>query len=417
MADGNAVKGWVDQSGNNNNATHMTGGTLKLGSNGIGGKAALMFPSGNRLETTSFLTSAYDHAVTIYAVCSAPNSQPVETLLTFGSDLQNFFSATTNISPQAWGVVMPVGNSYFVAPPGTRNAHVLAIRLDGTFEAVFLDNRYYMQYDNSAAGLSGVLRIARPGSTDNYNWSALVGDILVYNSAHTQAQSRQVIDYLLKKYGENSLYNYPVVAVQGNSWVFGYGATPGKTDITTNVSVALGNSYNFYHCGVPGRTIDTCATQAPTEIDPGLNPSRTDNIFIGWEIVNQLGAGSTPAQVMAKLASWCNARRAAGWNKIILIDSLPNTAQEANREAVNSLLASDFSTSTPYSTSSYVYAATSGVTYADYLVKVSADPNMGGSGQNTNSTYYYSDHIHPNDNGYAILAPYLRDGIRAALGQ
>jgi hypothetical protein len=413
--DGAAVNGWKDQSGHNNHATYAAGGILKLGANGIAGKPALLFSAGNRLETTSFLSSAYDHAVSIYAVCTAPSITTVKTLLTFGTDFQQYMSATTNNSPyQAWGVVMPASSTYFIAPPGARNVHILASKIDGTFKTVFLDARYYLQYDTVSAGLTGLLRIARPGTTANYYWPALIGDILVYNAAHSQAQSRQVIDYLMKKYGEPSLYSIPVVAVQGNSMVFGFGATAGKTDLVTNISANLGNNYNIYHCGVSGRTVDTCISNAPTEIDPGVNPARTDNVFVGWEAINQIAAGSTPAQVMTKIASWCNSRASAGWNKRVIVDCLPHSTYETAREQVNDLLATDFPTATAYA---HVYAAAAGITYAQYCVRVSEDPNMGGGGQNTNTTYYYTDAIHPNANGYATLAPYVANGIRAALGQ
>jgi lysophospholipase L1-like esterase len=439
---GATVNGWADQSGNGNNATYSSGGTLQLGANGINSKPALSFMSGNKLVTSSFLAS--NQATTVYLVVTAPPSSTVETAITNGSDFQSYFSATTNVSPQKWATVNPT-NTHWISPPATRNVHIMMAKWDGTFRLTGLDNYVYMDYSSENSGLTGALTIARPAVTNSYNWPALIGDLLVYNAAHTPTQMAKVCNYLWTKYGQASLYTLPNLAFEGNSWVSEYVASgsewEGVNGTPSDVIQGLGSNYNFTKIGVLGRNITTMTSQAPTEIDPSIMAGTT-NVIAGWEIVNQC-SGSTAAQTYADLQAWATARKAAGWNKVVIVDSLPNpnSTVETCREGVNAYLAADFPTATSHSN---VYSAGAGVTYADYMVQVSQDATMGygptanctgngvpwscctgsgtsscttSTGANYNGTYYQTDNIHPNVAGSAILAPYIQNGFKAALGQ
>lgn len=439
---GAAVKGWADQSGNGNNATDSSGGTLQLTTNGINGRPALKFAAGNKLVTPSFLTS--NQSTTIYFVTSAFSGQSVETAFTSGSDFQAWFGATTSVSPQKWSIVNPTAGKN-AAPPGTPAAHVLVGRWDGTFRLTSLDNYTYLDYSTENSGFSGALTLARPASTGNYYWSALFGDIFVFNAVHTPAQMRQMCDWLQRKYGQPSLYTLPNLALEGNSWVSEYvvsgSGAEGMNLTPSDVILGLGANYNYTKVGVAGRNITTMISQAPTEIDPFVDAGGSASIIAGWEIINQCGA-STASQTYSYLQAWASARKAAGWGKVIIIDALPNpnSTSETCREGVNALLAADFPNSTSHSN---VHSAGAGITYADYLVQLSQDATMGygptanctgsgapwscctgagtstcanGSGAN-NTSYYQTDHIHPDVSGAVILAPYIEGGYQAALGQ
>jgi lysophospholipase L1-like esterase len=50
--------------------------------------------------------------------------------------------------------------------------------------------------------------------------------------------------------------------------------------------------------------------------------------------------------------------------------------------------------------------------FADVLVDVAADPNIGVAGANSNTTYFDPDAIHLNNTGYAIVATL----VKATLG-
>src|SRR5262249_39426012 len=56
-------------------------------------------------------------------------------------------------------------------------------------------------------------------------------------------------------------------------------------------------------------------------------------------------------------------------------------------------------------------------TFCDGLVDVAADSRIGVLGEEQQNTYYYTDHIHLNSAGYAILADYAAPGVSQALGQ
>ena len=417
--DGASVCGWADQSTSANNATGTACAVLKLAGNGINGHAALNFTSGNaRLYTPSFLSSAYDHAVTIYVVDVPINGQSVKVAVA-NQGITNYIGGETDNATYAtpWNFTanIPITGKAFIQQTNTsdQGVYITSEAINGS-TALFRNNNI-LQYlpDTAVAGLSGTLAIGGRDSSTSFTWTGLIGDILIYNGAHTRAQQLQVTDYLLAKYGKTQVSTLPNVALQGNSLTAGNGASQGNTDVGTYIATTLGKGFAFLSHGIAGRTLTDMTTDATTEIDPSVNTGISSNTIIAWEGTNALNA-STPAQIITQYQTYFAARVTAGWNKRIVVDVLPNCsgsgAYETNRLALNALLASAFNVSTAYSN---VYAAAPGTTWADYLVKLTGDSTVGQPGQCSNATYY-ADGTHMTPAGYALIAPYFSNAVLLA---
>ena len=149
--------------------------------------------------------------------------------------------------------------------------------------------------------------------------------------------------------------------------------------------------YNF---GLGAVTLASLASQASTVVDPLYDGARR-SVLVIFAGTNDVALSGTPgATVYSTLASYCNARRAVGW-KVCVVTMLPRTGTNTERATYNSLIRANWPS------------------FADALADVGGDATIGQDGQNTNTTYYNADAIHPNSACHAILANY----IRAATGK
>jgi lysophospholipase L1-like esterase len=88
---------------------------------------------------------------------------------------------------------------------------------------------------------------------------------------------------------------------------------------------------------------------------------------------------------------------------------LPRTGFETQRASLNALLRADFNVAT---SDPNVWLPAPGITYADVLIDVGNDANIGQAGQNTSLTYYDADQLHLNNTGYGVVAGYAVTAIR-----
>lgn len=103
----------------------------------------------------------------------------------------------------------------------------------------------------------------------------------------------------------------------------------------------------------------------------------------------------TVATFVSEVVAFCAARKAAGWNAVIIGTVLPRAdisgpLLETNRLAYNSTITASG------------WAAANGI---DGIFDLGGDPTMGNIATCSNPTYYNTDLIHPTTAGHAILAP------------
>ena len=131
---------------------------------------------------------------------------------------------------------------------------------------------------------------------------------------------------------------------------------------------------------VSGRTVATMLANGATNIDPLIKIA--NNTLVIWGGINDNGA-STAQQIYDNLAAYCRARKAAGWNKVIVCTEIDSTAAgwTAKKNTLNGLIAADHS-------------------WADAVADLGADARL----QNASDATYYTDGTHLTAAGYAVVA-------------
>jgi hypothetical protein len=189
-----------------------------------------------------------------------------------------------------------------------------------------------------------------------------------------------------------------LVVIDGSSQAVGYGATPGNDwgsrVIATIENPSLG-AWLKRNVASGGQTVAMMAADAATQVDVLYNSAYHHNICIVWEGCISISNGYTSAQLHDELKAYCLARRAAGF-QVVLLTVLPygdNPESEVRRTSANALIRADWTD------------------YADALADVALDSRIGEAGDQNNTTYYLVDKWHLNDAGNAIVADIVRTAV------
>jgi lysophospholipase L1-like esterase len=120
------------------------------------------------------------------------------------------------------------------------------------------------------------------------------------------------------------------------------------------------------------------------------------SVLIG--VNDQVSGGLSTSTFLTNLASYCNARRTAGW-KVVVATLLPGTetalissGYEAWRQTVNTAIRGWVSTN------------------CDAVADFAASSTMGDEAD-ANNTTYYSDKVHPTLAGQYVLAPIMAAAV------
>jgi lysophospholipase L1-like esterase len=151
----------------------------------------------------------------------------------------------------------------------------------------------------------------------------------------------------------------------------------------------LGRPTSLYVSATPGADLADMIAEAPTEIDARFDPAADANVCVVQGGASDLKGGpDVVAQVFDALRTYCQGRRAAGF-QVAVVTLLPRSDISYFNEARNS-----FNT----------LVREQWPTFADAVVDIAADPRMGDDGDNLDRTYYRPDQVHPNAEGCAVLA-------------
>lgn len=211
------------------------------------------------------------------------------------------------------------------------------------------------------------------GNLDRY-----LSNLLILNTCPTDAQIRQMYP------------TYDQIVFCGDS------RSEGKPHIYRATEYA-GFTMNCRNVAVGGYKVSDLTNIAVTKVDPFIQSSKK-NICLIWAGVNaELGANYV--DIYNALATFCTARKAAGWTTIVCSEI---DAQDANRNAINwhtimwpglnGLLAADHS-------------------FADYYCDLGANVNL----QDANNTTYFADKVHLTVTGYEQVAQTMYPIIQAAI--
>jgi hypothetical protein len=241
-------------------------------------------------------------------------------------------------------------------------------------------------YSTGLGTFSGTMSgYARVGNNAGTGWSNNIHDFMLINREITYAEARTLAGY--------DAPSNVLVGCDGDS------RTSTKSWVQSIYPTVL-TKYGFsgiQEWGVSGQTVGNMITNGAANIDSKLI-SGGSNILVVWGGVNDsLEGGMTASTIYTRLQTYCQARRAAGWNKIIVCSEID--AQDASRNAVgwhgtmypalNALLRANYS-------------------FADRLADLGADARLQDA---TNTTYFNADKVHPAEGGCDVIASIIQTQI------
>lgn len=238
------------------------------------------------------------------------------------------------------------------------------------------------------------------GNSDGY-FPGSIGMIDLYTVAHTTTQVRTNTNAMFGLMGRRGVsMNAPVkfIGYEGDSITAGTGLTPPQR-WSWLIDLALSPIVPAWNFAVGGSTVADATARAATT-DSALNPATTHNTLTVWFGANDLSGGSSSAATfVASLKTYCLARKAAGWQKIVLIPILPRgdiAGFNTRRNAANALELADPD-------------FTNGVA-ADIIATI--DAAMFADGATSDATLYQVDLVHPTALG---CSTYLGPNIQTAI--
>lgn len=148
-------------------------------------------------------------------------------------------------------------------------------------------------------------------------------------------------------------------------------------------------------------------TAAASSLDALLTtpsqPTQTNilSVEIGAnDLGNNISFGGNPNGFTTALATYLDARRAAGWK--VVIHTILSRSDGTNSTLFN-----------PDRATANTTIRTWLGTHADAIADVAADATIGPDGVSDNLTYYNADKVHPIDAAYAIWEPITRAAVNS----
>lgn len=190
-----------------------------------------------------------------------------------------------------------------------------------------------------------------------------------------------------------SWLNNAVIVFDGNSLTAGQGASAGMDYPAQMISLLSGypvtgiESHNY---GVSAQTTSDMASDAASQVDTQINVG-VENILFAWEIGNDIYFNGDVSAAETRWASYCNARKAAGWT-VICINLLPRNQTSGFGDNVT-VFNGKLSTAN-------TWLAANWSTFSDAMVDIRSDSRLSDF---TDSTYF-SDGTHLTDAGYGVVA-------------
>jgi hypothetical protein len=261
----------------------------------------------------------------------------------------------------------------------------------------------------------GPLKIYTPTVTDatlttnplliGQQMSGRIGEVIGFQAALSDSEMQRVAAYLTKKWANG----YPINLVfEGDSQTAGGAATAG-VESSANASLADRNwpaklqtqlasfADRIAHRNVAvGGSGFTDLNSRAAALDALISPY-SHNVLTVWCGTNEayLNAATTSHN---SLRTYCLARRAAGWEKIIVVTAMDRSdvSNETWRSAFNNLIRANYHL------------------YSDGICDVAADPILGVTGAYTNTTYF-NDGIHINPTGCTYFAGLMANTLTPIL--
>lgn len=306
--------------------------------------------------------------------------------------------------PVAGGLSLQTGLRFSVSTPMVVTG---AIQTSGLrFWMSGLKSSYARITNTGTFGARSGGAIGQRASKDFANFlRANIYEMVVLNRVWSESEQAVAESELLNKWGASRITPLGSIVFCGNSLTFA------ATYIQNMTSADWTHQYHLHNYGENGAT--TLTMPVP---DVSLQVPGGANVCVVWEGTNHLGAGATAVATYNALVAFCAARKAEGW-QVIIMSILPRTDAakpanfDANRATINGNFRTDFDAAT---SDAYAFGPAVGTTYADLLCDVAADTLIGEDGDSDNTTYY-SDKLHMTTAGYNIIGGHVRPAVKLLL--
>ncbi|MEI6727320.1 MAG: SGNH/GDSL hydrolase family protein, partial [Actinomycetes bacterium] len=163
--------------------------------------------------------------------------------------------------------------------------------------------------------------------------------------------------------GESPFFSRGILVWEGGSIIIGGSATDGD-ELTRQTRALLDHTCHSYKSTSGNRTLADMIAQAPVRVDPHYDPMADANICVVMAGGGDLASGGDPQAVLDALQTYCAARRAAGF-EVVVLTLLPRSDPvgfDAARAVYNDMLRAQWPA------------------FADGLADVAADPRIGADG-------------------------------------
>lgn len=190
--------------------------------------------------------------------------------------------------------------------------------------------------------------------------------------------------------GEIQVWGVPMGAQQAANLVFTGDSLTQAATYPNAVVAGLTTGCAMTNVALIGATMEGLIVADVTAVDPLLSPGSSNAVFV-WAGTNDLFFGATAAATEGFIQAYCLARKAAGWDKVLIATILPRSnvgtpvGFEAARVAVNIWLRAHWTE------------------FADALMDFSADSRIGEEDDDENA-FFYADLVHMTATGYGIVA-------------
>lgn len=329
-------------------------------------------------------SAVFATAKTVIFACAKPGSG--NAALGGSNDSPGLLLNCTN--SQLNTIVAGVGYKTLATKP-TYGEQLLTAVLDAS-----ADRLYYSDVELAYSSQSGSLAEVRTnpiignGSASALPFGVPIYFALFYSDQLTVPQITQLESYVRQRLSAQSGLAQRVL-FDGNSLVEGTTNPTPADRFYDKTLLLLNGSPDTANIGVGGQQTGSIVTN--TNAYPYYSIRRPKNIYLLWEITNDLALGSvSTATARTNIISACQQQRDRG-SLVAVMTCLPRSDTgnftEANRQTVNASLLADF----PTSLGNRLYT---GASYADVLIDVGSNPIIGVAGANTSLTYYNADQVH-----------------------
>ena len=184
-----------------------------------------------------------------------------------------------------------------------------------------------------------------------------------------------------------------IIVCHGNSNTKG-SVTHSRDRYPTQLMTEFGDEWLAYNLGTNSIQTTEMATEAAALVDALYSANNKNNILVVWEGVNHIRiGGATAAEAYAALRSYCLARKAVGWNVVLI--TLSNNDDKPGYPAIiadtNALLRTNYRG------------------FADALVDLDTVPLL----TTLNDTTYWDGALHFNAAGLTVIAGMVADAVRS----